>query len=121
VLWQGDQIAALLDWESASQGTVIYDLAVTLLAWCCGDSLDWSLARALVEGYRTERELLTGEWEGLWWSMRLGCLRFATTRITDVFLKGTYPPGYKSYRRFLLRLDAVEKLAPDELRGMLGG
>ncbi len=120
VLWQGDRIVALLDWESASHGTLIYDLAVTLLAWCCGDTLDWSLARSMVEGYRTQRELADEEWAGLWWSMRLACLRFATTRITDIYLKGTYPPGYKSFRRFLLRLDVVEKLKPEELRALLG-
>jgi homoserine kinase type II len=120
VLWQGSSIVALLDWESASHGTVIYDLAVTLLAWCCGDTLDWSLARSMVEGYRSEREFLDGEWEGLWWSMRLACLRFATTRIIDVHLKGTYPPGYKSFRRFLARLDVVESVSPDQLRSALG-
>jgi len=119
VLWQGADIAALLDWESASHGTVIYDLAVTMLAWCCGDSLEWELARAMVRGYRTERELAAGEWEGLWWSMRLGCLRFATTRIIDVHLKGTYPPGYKSFQRFLQRLDVVEELTPGELEAKL--
>jgi homoserine kinase type II len=130
VLWQdvreaggssGEQkIAALLDWESASHGTVIYDLAVTMLAWCCGDTLDWQLAKAMVAGYRSERELANGEWEGLWWSMRLGCLRFATTRIIDVYLKGTYPVGYKSFRRFLLRLDVIEQLQPHELQHKLG-
>lgn len=119
VLWQGDDIAALLDWESASHGTVIYDLAVTLLAWCCGDTLDWSLARSMVQGYRSQRELESSEWEGLWWSMRLACLRFATTRIVDVFLKGTYPANYKSFRRFLLRLDVVEQTKPSELRALL--
>lgn len=119
VLWQSDRIVALLDWESASHGTLIYDLAVTILAWCCGDTLDWSLARSMVEGYRSQRELADEEWAGLWWSMRLACLRFATTRITDVFLKGTYPPGYKSFRRFLLRLDVVEQLRPEALRGLL--
>ena len=120
VLWQGSRIAALLDWESASHGTVIYDLAVTMLAWCCGDTLDWELARAMVQGYRSEREFADGEWEGLWWSMRLGCLRFATTRIIDVHLKGTYPPGYKSFQRFLLRLDVVEQLSARELQQKLG-
>ncbi|MFT3922397.1 MAG: homoserine kinase [Myxococcales bacterium] len=120
VLWQGPDIAALLDWESASHGTVIYDLAVTMLAWCCGDTLDWELARAMVRGYRSEREFAAGEWPGLWWSMRLACLRFATTRIIDVHLKGTYPPGYKSFQRFLLRLDVVEQLSSEQLEAKLG-
>ena len=70
-------------------------------------------------GYQRERPLAREEWAGLWWSMRLACLRFATTRITDVYLKGTYPPGYKNYQRFLQRLDMVEALAPKELETRL--
>jgi homoserine kinase type II len=120
VLWQGPDIVALLDWESASHGVLAYDVAVTLLAWCCGDRLDFTLGRALVDGYRRERALSALEWQGLWWTMRLACLRFATTRITDIYLKGTYPEGYKRYQRFLERLDAVEALTADELAETLG-
>jgi homoserine kinase type II len=120
VLWQGEHIVALLDWESASHGILVYDLAVTLLAWCCGDRLDWRLGRTMVDGYRSVRPLLALEWTGLWWTMRLACLRFATTRISDVFLKGTYPSGYKDFRRFLQRLDTIEALSPDELADTLG-
>ncbi len=120
VLWQGSELVALLDWESASDGIVIYDLAVTMLAWCCGDTFDFALARAMVEGYRSERELPANEWVGLWWMMRLGCLRFATTRITDVYLRGTYPEGYKSFRRFLLRLSCIEAHTPEQVATLLG-
>jgi homoserine kinase type II len=120
VLWDGERIVALLDWESASDGAVIYDLAVTLLAWCCGDALDWNLARALVRGYQRERSISDVEWQGLHWSLRAGCLRFATTRLIDVYLRGGYPPGYKSYSRFLLRLDAIEQHTPAALASLLG-
>lgn len=120
VLWQGGDIVALLDWESASHGLLVYDVAVTLLAWCCGDQLDFALGRALVDGYRKQRELSELEWKGLWWTMRLACLRFATTRITDIYLKGTYPEGYKRYQRFLLRLDAVEGMTAEGLAETLG-
>jgi homoserine kinase type II len=119
VLWAGDDLVALLDWESASDGISIYDLAVTLLAWCCGSALDWSLARALVHGYQTERAIDEREWEGLHWTLRVGCLRFATTRLVDVYLKDRYPPGYKSYERFLLRLDAIEAHTPASLASLL--
>ena len=56
VLWgaSGD-IAALLDFESASDGTYAYDLMVTVLAWCVGDDIDGALARAMVDGYDTVR------------------------------------------------------------------
>ncbi|MET0286441.1 MAG: homoserine kinase [Polyangiales bacterium] len=119
VLWQGEQLAALLDWESASDGVVIYDLAATMLAWCCGDALDWKLARALVDGYQSERPIHAEEWQGLHWSLRVGCLRFASTRLIDVYLKGTYPAGYKSYARFLHRLDAVQAQTAESLAALL--
>jgi homoserine kinase type II len=119
VLWRDEQLVALLDWESASDGAVIYDLAVTLLAWCCGDQLDWQLARALVHGYQRERPIAPTEWAGLHWSLRAACLRFASTRLIDVYLKGTYPPEYKSYARFLLRLDAIEAETPERLAARL--
>lgn len=119
VLWQGERIVALLDWESASDGVLVYDLAVSMLAWCCGDRLDWELARAMAGGYCAVRALSPEEWRGLWWMMRLGCLRFATTRIIDVFLKGGYAPGYKDFRRFLQRLDSVEALTPEQLAALL--
>lgn len=119
VLWQGDVLSALLDWESASSGAVVYDLAVTLLAWCCGDALDFQLAGAMVAGYERVRPLSDAEWAGLWWSMRKACLRFATTRITDIYLKPGFREGYKHYKRFLMRLDTVEAETPQSLRARL--
>jgi len=121
VLWQGDAVSALLDWESASHGAVVYDLAVTLLAWCCGDSLNFGLAAAMLDGYRSERALSDAEWEGLWWSMRYACLRFATTRITDIYLKPGFRDGYKHFQRFVQRLDVVESHTPASLRAQLRG
>jgi homoserine kinase type II len=52
VLWRDDKISALLDFESAHFGPFAYDIAVTILSWCYGSSLDLDLARAIV---RTER------------------------------------------------------------------
>ncbi len=40
VLWREGEISALLDFESASRGSRPFDLMVTILAWCFGDSLD---------------------------------------------------------------------------------
>jgi homoserine kinase type II len=65
VLWNGAEIAALLDFESASDGVLAYDLMVTVLAWCFGDALDVSLARAMVAGYAEVRALSRAETDGL--------------------------------------------------------
>jgi homoserine kinase type II len=114
VLWQGERIVALLDFESASHGVFAYDLAVTLMAWCYSSRFEPELVRALFAGYRAVRELESAEVAGLRAEAALGALRFATTRITDYSLRA--PPGQapkRDYRRFLGRLQAIEAGALD--------
>ena len=35
VLWAGGEVAAILDFEQASGGSLAYDLAVCINDWCC--------------------------------------------------------------------------------------
>jgi homoserine kinase type II len=98
---------ALLDFESASRGHAAFDVAVTTLAWCFGDALEPPLARALMEGYESVRPLSPAERGGLDRAMRLACVRFATTRITDYELRPRGVGVYKDFRRWMARLDAV--------------
>ena len=106
-----DDIVALLDFESASDGAFAYDLAVTILAWCFGDALDVSLARSLIDGYASVRPLETNEREGLRTELAIAALRFTTTRITDYAMPraGVGERVIKDWRRFWARLEAVEK------------
>jgi homoserine kinase type II len=109
VLFQGDRIAALLDFESASLGTFAYDLMVTVLAWCFGDALDGKLASAMIGAYHEVRPLTRAELGALVVEGAAACIRFTTTRLTDFSLRvpeGATPK--RSYRRFLQRLDALE-------------
>lgn len=109
VLFQGDQLAALLDFESASLGTFAYDLMVTVLAWCFGDALDPRLAGAMIRAYHEVRPLSQVEQDALAVEGAAACIRFATTRLTDFSLR--VPEGVtpkRSYRRFLQRLEALE-------------
>jgi homoserine kinase type II len=117
VLW-GDEgeLAALLDFESASDGVLAYDLAVTLLAWCFGDTLSSPLARAMVAGYEAERPLAVAERAGMLAEACVAALRFTITRVTDYAMRVvTGPRVLKDYRRFLARLDALEALGPSGL------
>jgi homoserine kinase type II len=109
VLWQGEKLAALLDFESAAWGNFPYDLMVTALAWCFTDSLVTEHVKALFEGYSSVRSLSPAERAALEVEGALGCLRFATTRISDFELRT--PPGERpgrDFRRFLSRLSAIE-------------
>ncbi|MCL2723801.1 MAG: homoserine kinase [Polyangiaceae bacterium] len=115
VLWQEGRIAALLDFESACVGPFVYDLAVTILSWSFGDVLLPEIARAMVEGYREERDLSQAEREGLFDEAILATLRFTITRIVD----DTIRVG-KRWQRFVARREALEQLGPRGLCEVLG-
>jgi homoserine kinase type II len=109
VLWRGDELVALLDFESASNGFFVYDLMVCVHAWCFRDVFQLDLVRALFDGYVSVRALGREEQLALPSVGALAALRFATTRITDFSLRcraGERP--VRDYRRFLARLEALE-------------
>lgn len=109
VLIQRDAVSGLLDFESASKGPYVYDLMVTLLAWCFSDKLEPELAREMVAGYQSERPLTAKEKSAMVTEGSIACLRFATTRMTDFSLR--VPEGEtpaRDYRRFFERLSALQ-------------
>ena len=114
-------VAGLLDFESASQGPFVYDLMVTVLAWCFGHSLDPFLTRSMVEGYLSERQLNPLELKNLVTEGCIASVRFASTRLTDFSLRT--PPGRapaRDYQRFLKRHDALRAGTLNEaLKGIL--
>jgi homoserine kinase type II len=121
VLWHANgSILALLDFESASDGVLAHDLMVTMLAWCVGEAFDWRLARSLVRGYETVRPLEPNERRGLLAEGCMAAIRFSVTRITDYAMRdGVGPRVIKDYRRFLMRLRALEELGPRGLEDAL--
>ena len=111
VLFDGATLVALLDFEQASWGRLVYDLAVTTLAFGFGrDDFQPAIVRALFEGYSHERLLTETERNAFGDELRFVACRFAITRITDVHLKRAAggAPG-KDYRRYLLRLARVKE------------
>jgi homoserine kinase type II len=113
VLWKGEELVALIDFESASRGPFVYDLMVCVHAWCYGDRFEPELVVALFEGYRAKRALSPAELAAIPVEGALGALRFAITRITDYAMRA--PPGtppLRDYRRFLQRLAALEAGEP---------
>jgi homoserine kinase type II len=110
VLWtkQGE-LLALLDFESVCEGAFAYDVMVTICAWCYTTRFETALAEALLRGYHRVRPITGAEVAALKVEGAVGCLRFATTRITDFSLRA--PPGQapvRDYRRFLARLSGIE-------------
>jgi homoserine kinase type II len=108
VLWQGGEIQALLDFESAFHGPFVYDLLVTIAAWCYRDAFEPSHARAMVEGYTAVRPIVHAERAAVPVEGALACLRFVSSRITDFELRARPGvPPVRDFRRFLARLEAI--------------
>jgi homoserine kinase type II len=123
VLWGEDgSITALLDFESACEGTYAYDLMVTVLSWCFGDDLDATLAAALREGYEMVRALTEAEREGLYAEACFAALRFTVTRITDYAMRtgAAGPRVVKDWRRFRKRFEKLRALGRVGVRGLMG-
>jgi homoserine kinase type II len=118
----GETLLALLDFEQASWGRLIYDVAVTLLAFTFGrDDFRPELVTAFLTGYRSERRLEDSETQVLGAELRFAAARFAITRITDVHLKRTLgAPGGKDFRRYLLRLARVQERLRRDPAAFLG-
>lgn len=106
VLWQDDQISAILDFEQASGGSLAYDIAVCLNDWCWSDNAPRiDVAQALLAGYQHVRPLTSCDREALPIEVRAAATRFTITRITDVYLARVANPE-KDFRAFLARVEA---------------
>ncbi|HKQ71326.1 MAG TPA: phosphotransferase, partial [Polyangiaceae bacterium] len=111
VLWEGGTPSALLDFESACDGSWTYDIMVTMLAWCYGDDLDEALGRALFAGYAKVRRPSDVELRALGAEGRIAALRFTVTRITDFAMRtGLGARVTKDYRRFWARHERIAAL-----------
>lgn len=119
VLFDAAGQVALIDFEQASIGSLVYDLAVCINAWCYGADLDVDLAAAMVRGYQGQRALETGEVAALDIELRRAAMRFTVTRITDVYVRGIQQPG-KDFGRYLARLERWRSFEVGDLRVRLG-
>lgn len=118
VLWAGDAISAILDFEQASGGSLAYDLAVCINDWCWAGAARLDLAAALIAGYQRIRPLTDGDRNALPVELRASAARFTITRITDVYLARVANPE-KDFRAFLARVEAWRGPALGQLAAAL--
>jgi homoserine kinase type II len=118
VLWENGAIAAILDFEQASGGSLAYDIAVCINDWCWTGAPRIELARALLDGYRKVRDLSPADREALPIEVRAAAARFTITRITDVYLARVDNPE-KDFRAFLARCEAWRGPALGQLSSVL--
>lgn len=99
VLFRAGKRPVLIDFEQAADGARLYDLAVLVNAWCfdAGEP-DPARIAAAIGGYGGVVDA-----EDLWIELRAAAVRFAVTRITDVYLPGLSRAG-KDFREYTGRL-----------------
>lgn len=86
LLFKGEKVVAILDFEAACRGKFIFDLATVVNALCFEDG-KYILRRfeALIAGYESLRTLSLAEWDAFPNELRFSAFRFTVTRLTDFF------------------------------------
>jgi homoserine kinase type II len=118
VLWDGDELVAILDFEQASGGSFAYDVAVAINDWCWTGAPRLDLVSPLLDGYQRVRPLAPGDRAALPIEVRAAAARFTITRITDVYLARVDNPE-KDFRAFLTRCEAWRGPALGQLAALL--
>jgi len=122
VLWLGDRVGYLLDWEMSCTEAFAWDLAVAVDAWCWQGGHDHLRAVALLEGYRSRRRLEPETVAALHAHARLQALRYAVGRLR-AFPAGAPAGGqvvWKDWRGYRDRLVALRTLGQAGYLRLLG-
>jgi homoserine kinase type II len=113
VRFNAGSLCGVLDFEMASTGPYLYDLAVAMDDWAfMHDKFLPERGVALVSGYETKRPLRPVEQAHLYEFCRFAAMRFAITRLYDFEVRRRPDSHrlYKDYRHFLARLTALQNL-----------
>ena len=112
VLFRGEKLTAVLDFEAACRGKFIFDIATAVNALCFVKG-EYSLDRfrSLLMGYESVRTLSLAEWDAFPNELRYSSLRFTITRLQDFTLAP--PNGHerinKDFREFFDRLRVLRR------------
>lgn len=122
LLFRGDKVVAVLDFEAAGHGKFIYDLSTAINALCYVDG-HYLIERfdALVRGYQNVRTLSLNEWDAFPNELRFSAFRFTVTRLKDFFLRpmNDHLRVNKDFRDFLERLQVLRRERPGGMDRLL--
>jgi homoserine kinase type II len=112
LLFRGERLVAVLDFEAACRGKFIFDIATAVNALCFVDE-EYSLDRFrhLLRGYESVRTLSLAEWDAFPNELRYSSLRFTVTRLHDFFLRpvDSSERVEKDFREFFERLRILRR------------
>jgi homoserine kinase type II len=122
LIFRGEKLVAMLDFEAAARGRYVFDLATAVNALCfVHEHYDLKRFEALMAGYESLRPLSLAEWDAYPNELRLSALRFTVTRLHDFFLHrvddGTRVD--KDFREFYERLRILRRERDGGMDGLL--
>ncbi len=122
VLWIGERVSAVLDWEMSCVDAFAYDLGVALSAWCWTDRWEPARAAALALGYRGRRPMEPETAGALFAFARFAALRFAASRVHALRAPdlGRERMPRKDWRPYRDRLLSLREMGEETFRAMLG-
>ncbi|RMF22149.1 MAG: homoserine kinase [Deltaproteobacteria bacterium] len=120
MLFKGDRLVCLGDFDAACRGKYVYDLATGVNALCFHDG-SYSLDRfeALLAGYESYRTLSLAEWDSFPNELRFAALRFAVTRLSE-FFETTGEEAERINREFGGYFERLQVLRREKEGGMEG-
>jgi homoserine kinase type II len=122
LLFRGDKLVAMLDFEAAARGRYVFDLATAVNALCfVHEHYDLKRFEALMAGYESLRPLSLAEWDAFPNELRLSALRFTVTRLHDFFLNPVDEGARveKDFREFYERLRILRREREGGMDGLL--
>ncbi len=122
LLFKGDKLIAMLDFEAAARGRYVFDLATAVNALCFADEqYDLKRFEAFMAGYESLRPLSLAEWDAFPNELRLSALRFTVTRLHDFFLHPVEEGARvdKDFREFYERLRILRREREGGMDGLL--
>jgi homoserine kinase type II len=122
-LFTQEKLEAVIDFEMASTGFCIYDVAVALCAWAYTSQghMNQKRGRALLDSYQDVRPLMQAEKNQLFKIVAYSLSRFSMTRFFDfeVSLHPDVTRNHKDYKEMLTRLEKHEALGARKFHDML--
>ena len=112
LLFRGEKVVGLLDFEAACYGKFLFDLATTVNSLCyCEGHFVIERFDALLNGYQSRRPLSLVEWDAFPNELRFSALRFTVTRLKDFFLHpmDVHSRVHKDFREFFERLQVLRR------------
>lgn len=122
LLFKGEKVNGVLDFEASCRGKFVFDLATAVNALCF-DEGRYQLRRfeALIAGYESLRTLSLAEWDAFPNELRFSALRFTVTRLKDFFLQPMeerFREG-KDFQEFYDRLRILRREEDGGMEGLL--